>query len=157
MAGTTHRDEILSNEYVISKERILYVDPTEFASCNYKYNGRRVNNVTWNEEDLHMDVDLQVIIPSNDDCGTISYHIQSDQWVKDLNLEKFSNWVSFMQGNLQNLNETQNYLTTDYTNISFTQIKDNKIISKEDLGITSIDINFDAHFYPQVVIKFIDV
>jgi hypothetical protein len=48
-------------------------------------------------------------------------------------------------------------LTTDYTNISYSEIKNNNVSSKEALGITSIDITFDAHFYPKVTINFTDV
>lgn len=138
-----------------SKQKLNYFDPIIDwydidGSSNYTMNNGKIpNNVGWNQEDLNMSVDLQVVIPSNGDCGQIDYHIMSEQLVDE------KGFASLMQGNLNY--GKQNYQTTDYTNISYQEIKQNKVVSKEDLGITSIDINFDAHFYPIVTIKMVDV
>jgi len=48
-----------------------------------------------------------------------------------------------------------NFLTTDYTNIDYSEIKDRTII--EGLQIENIDINFVNYQSPQVTIKFIDI
>ena len=143
-------------ENVHEKDRLLYFEPNEIAGIQYRnaniHNGDIPSNVAWDMDELNMNVDLQVIVPSNDDCGMVNYHIIEKQSVGDIEMRS---WVSFMQGDLRR--NDKNYLTTDYTNISFTEIKENKVVSKEDLGITSIDINFDAHFYPIVTMKLVDV
>lgn len=129
--------------------RLICYDPNDLNSLNYSNDGILPSNVNWNQEDLNISVDLQVIVGSTSDCGQTNYHIISNEVVKKCD------YVSFMQGNL-NYGD-KNYQTTDYTNISYQEVKQNKVVSKEDLGITSIDINFDAHFYPIVTIKMVDV
>ncbi|MBP5725352.1 MAG: hypothetical protein J6X18_17470 [Bacteroidales bacterium] len=51
----------------------------------------------------------------------------------------------------------EGYLTTDWTSISYQEIKNNRAGSKEMLGINSIQITFDAHMYPRVTMNFTDV
>lgn len=136
---------------VTEKDRIIYIEPNEIATYN---NGSNVSNLAWNQEDLMMSVDLQVIIPSNDDCGQINYFITEKNLVNGTDLNS-APWTSLMEGNFEY--NGKRYITTDYTNISYSEYENGKVVSKEDLGIKSIDINFDAHFYPIVTMKMTDV
>lgn len=137
---------------ITEKDRIIYIEPNEIATHN---NGSNVSNLAWNQEDLMMSVDLQVIMPSNDDCGQINYFITEKNLVNGTDLNSTTPWASLMQGNLEY--NHKKYITTDYTNISYSEYENGKVVSKEDLGIKSIDINFDAHFYPIVTMKMTDV
>ena len=136
---------------VTEKDRIIYIEPNEIATYN---NGSNVSNLAWNQEDLMMSVDLQVIIPSNDDCGQKNYFITEKNLVTGSDFNS-THWTSLMEGNLEY--NGKNYITTDYTNISYSEYENGKVVSKEGLGIKSIDINFDAHFYPIVTMKMTDV
>jgi len=143
---------------VMEKGRLIYVEPNELAGNNYKYNNKIPNNVAWNQEDLSINVDLTVVRPDRSDCGGVDYN------------EKIKNCVGRIQGDSNPMmslltgsklrgsdDNTPTYLTTDYTNITYTDITSKGVRTSESLGISSIDINFDAHFYPLITIKFIDV
>lgn len=61
-------------------------------------------------------------------------------------------FVSFMQGKDA---EAYNFLTTDYTNIDFDEIKKRNIV--EGLQIESVNVAFVNYQTPQVTIKFVDI
>lgn len=140
---------------VQAKGRLVYIEPNNIRKeLGMKFgNG---DNISWRPEDLNLSVDLQVIIPDRDSCGQADI---GDNFVVNIssieNAFKGNEWQSFMGGNT--LAEGQNYLTTEYTNISFQEIRNNKAGGKENLGIQSIDIQFDSHFFPIVKMKMIDV
>ena len=129
----------------MEKGRLVYIEPNDIVKDHIKLYNSSHKNFTWNPEDLNLYVDLQVVCPSRNDCGT-------EPEVKN---GTYSNtYISLMEG--EKIGK-RNSLTTDYTNISYSEIKNNNVSSKEALGITSIDITFDAHFYPKVTINFTDV
>jgi hypothetical protein len=129
----------------MEKGRLVYIEPNDIVKDHVKLYNSSHKNFTWNPEDLNLYVDLQVVCPSRNDCGT-------EPEVKN---GRYSNtYISLMEG--EKIGK-RNSLTTDYTNISYSEIKNNNVSSKEALGITSIDITFDAHFYPKVTINFTDV
>lgn len=134
-----------------SSDRLVYTEPNLYAAeaAGIKFgNGKIATNMTWNPEDLNISVDLQVIVPTRSDCGEVAQNIPVS----------FSNglgmYTSFLSGSKVGEN---NYLTTDYTEASYSEIRLNSVSTTESLGISSIDIRFDAHFYPQVTMKFTDV
>ena len=59
---------------------------------------------------------------------------------------------SFFRGRFYN---DYNFLTTDYTNIDYSEVKKRTII--EGLQIENIDIGFTNYHTPQVTIKFVDI
>ena len=120
--------------------RIVYIEPNDIASVK-GINGGRIDNVTWNPDDLNMSVDLQVVVPDVNDCGLVDY---SD---KAFNMSLFEG---------KKLNG-KNYLTTDYVNIGFQEFRKNGVSDRETLGVNSIDINFDEYFFPEVSVKMTDV
>ena len=129
----------------MQKGRLVYIEPNDIVKDHIKLFDSSHKNFTWNPEDLNLYVDLQVVCPSRDDCGeepTISNGTYSNTY------------ISLMEGTKIGRNGS---LTTDFTNISYSEIEKNNVSSKEALGITSIDITFDAHFYPKVTINFTDV
>ena len=135
--------------------RLVYIEPTEFAE--YKLKGENklagdsyLDNISWNPEDLQYKVDLQVVCPDRynvDSC--VKRTVESNTYVTGS-----KDWISFLNGNTLG---DENYLTDAYTEITFQEIGNNRESQKEALGIDSIDISFDSHFFPLVTIKFTDV
>jgi hypothetical protein len=139
------------------KGRLVYIEPNNIAAqkgVNFK-NG---DNISWSPEDLNIAVDLQVIIPERDNCGqygVTDYYVATVSATDD---SVFRKWKSFMSGTKLNVPDADaNYLTDNYTDISYQEIHRNKAGGKESLGIQSIDINFDSHFFPIVTMNLVDV
>lgn len=131
----------------MQKGRLVYIDPNDIINESSTFSQAvktDISTYTWNPEDLNLYVDLQVICADRSDCGE----------EVDLNTNKY---VSLMEGVPLTKNSNRGSLTTSYTDISYTEIHNNNVSNKELLGITSIDITFDAHFYPKVTINFTDV
>lgn len=126
--------------------RLIYIEPNDIVKDTLKLYDTSHKNFTWNPEDLNIYVDLQVVCPNRNDCG-------EEQKISE-NGTYNNEYISLMEGTKIG---NGNFLTTDFTNISYSEIKNNNVSSKEALGITSIDITFDAHFYPKVTINFTDV
>lgn len=135
---------------IIETNRICYVDPNDIRG-SIKNEKNELVPVTPDYTDMCIWCNL-IVEPSsrlknqgdgkNDEGDTfISY----DFTVKGSN-------VSFMQGKDA---EQYNFLTTDYTNIDFEEIRHRNII--EGLQIESINIAFTNYQTPQVTIKFIDI
>lgn len=135
-------------EVIKNRNRLVYIEPNELPNIirNNDFNGNK--NITWQPEDLNMYVDLVVCLPKRictDNVNTF----------KDVEFNKEEGKVSLFRGKSYGMNK--NYLSTSYSDISYTNMIQDESTNIEGLGITSIDINFDAHFYPQVTINFVDV
>lgn len=145
------------DEVVKQKGRLSYIEPNDFPEyvINKEFGtDTKLDNVSWDPEDLQYSVDLQVVMPDryNVDCS-----VKNNPNTTIINGKT---WVSFMEGSTLGIdgdNEKENYLTDAYTEISFQEYRNNGVSQKESLGIDSIEINFDAHFFPLVSIKFTDV
>lgn len=135
-----------------SKNTISYVDPNNIASYNAK-NEKFNDNVYWNPEDLFVSVDIQVVIPDRDNCGRVDYANPKTFFLKP----KQSFFSGTALGKDEKGNDKDHYLTTSFTDISFSEVEGNKAGNSETLCVDSIDIGFDSHFFPQVTIKFVDV
>lgn len=140
------------------QNRIVYLDPNNIPAIKpileggkYK-DGVSPDNLTWNPEDYNICVDIKVIIPSREHKKGLDYEENA------LFNSKFSSFSSIFHGNdLTNKIGEKNFLTDDYTNVSYEEIRINGAGSREMLGVSSINIKFDAHLYPVVTIKFTDV
>lgn len=137
------------------KGKIVYIEPNEI------YNEKGIkfgtgDNINWKPEDLSLSVDLQVIVSDRDNCGKKAI---CDDFIFNVacNDSKDKYWQSFLNGEQLGDKENEKYLTTNYTDVSYQEIINNKAGSKEALGIQSIDISFDSHFFPIVKMKMIDV
>ena len=64
-----------------------------------------------------------------------------------------THWVSFMTGRQDG--PDYNYMTTDYTEIDFNEVKDRNFI--EGLGIESVTITMNNYYVPEITINFVDV
>lgn len=127
------------------KNRLVYIEPNDIAKEKLRNASPNLTNVAWDAEDYNIYVDLQVVCPNRDDCGQETVGLGNN------------NYISLLEGiKLNSYSEVGN-LTTSFTDISYSEIKNNSVSDKEALGITSIDITFDAHFYPKVNINFTDV
>ena len=129
----------------MKKNRLVYIEPNDIAKEKLRNASPNLTNVVWDAEDYNIYVDLQVVCPNRDDCGQETVGLGNN------------NYISLLEGvKLNSYSEVGN-LTTNFTDISYSEIKNNSVSDKEALGITSIDITFDAHFYPKVNINFTDV
>lgn len=136
---------------IIETNRICYVDPNDIRG-SIKNEKNELVPVTPDYTDMCIWCKLIVEHSSRlknqgggasvDDADTM---ISYDFTVKGNN-------VSFMQGKDA---EQYNFLTTDYTNIDFEEVRRRNII--EGLQIESINIAFTNYQTPQVTIKFIDI
>lgn len=144
----------------VSYGRIVYVEPNDIVASTSE--SVSLDNVSWNPEELNMAVDLQVIVPRRSDFGSRNSSSGKKSIVEiwTEGMDDLNRYISFMQGadiKDNNGNLVGHELTTDYINASYTEVTSQGQSCKEALGIDSIDITFDQHFYPQVNIKFIDV
>ena len=159
-----------------TKGRLLYIEPNDLAGLEgvrsvHGYEDREINASDyhvdghyWRPEDLNMSVDLQVVMTDRSDCGQYSFNEIFDVNYKNDNSTSLGRYVSFMMGS--DINGTSNdgtstvvgrELTTSYLTATYQELYRDRRSDRECLGIESIDITFDSHFYPQVNIKFIDV
>ena len=126
------------------KGRVKYIEPTNWTwdGENVVYNSSTtaMNNPL---EDLCIAIDLTVEIPDRKACG-----------MTDANGQKVTLNYSSTKGTLSFLGGTSGVLTTNYTDISMTDVENNTM---ECLGIQSIDIIYNSWLYPEVNIKFVDV
>ena len=142
----------LSKKAVRQKDKILYIEPNDLPAFMRakSANGDNLDNITWDPDDLNISVDLQVIIPSRQynakDFG------EEDNF--SLNGAKYH---SILSGEKIGGKGKEGYLTTDWTNVSYQEIKNNRAGSKETFGINSIQITFDSYMYPRVTMNFTDV
>lgn len=118
--------------------RIVYYEPNEIFGGD---------NIAVSQEDLNKYVNLSVKVPSR-------YY----------NPETFKNYDTVLRGTQFNMKNNVNddfatfYLTDNYVNVSYNEIRANGEFSAGELfGIDSIDISFDVQFFPQVTINFTDV
>ena len=140
--------------------RVIYVEPNDMVASTS--GSISLDNVTWDPEDINMSVDLQVIVPRRSDFGSYTDGSGNKSRVEIWHegMSDVDRYISFMQGSdIKNNNGTLvgHELTTDYINASYSEITSQGQSCKEALGIDSIDITFDQHFYPRVSIRFIDV
>lgn len=137
------------------KNKILYVDPNNIAG--HVNDGINRDNVTWKPEDLNYSVDIQVVVPDRNNCGKRDYaKVEGKEWTLYVK-NKNSFFSGEPLGKDKEGKDNNFFLTNSYTNISYTEIKNDKQGNRELLGVESIDITFDSHFFPQVTIKFTDV
>lgn len=140
------------NSAVDERDRILYIEPNDLPAFSRarSANGEPLDNITWDPDDLNISVDLQVVVPSRE------YRATDFDESGEFNLNE-AKYQSILSGVKLNEKNKEGYLTTDWTSISYQEIKNNRAGSKEMLGINSIQITFDAHMYPRVTMNFTDV
>lgn len=140
----------MSSESSTKKGRLVYVEPNNIVD------NRPNSNTYWDVEDLNYSVDLTVIRGSRDGCG-IKNIVTQNKIDTIVGIKKSSPWTTFMNGENVVGDEEKKVLTTNYTEISYQEFTKNGKSDKESLGITSININFDSHFYPIVTMNMTDV
>lgn len=144
------------NNNIENNNRIVYVDPNDIRGQikNTESDKERLVPLTPDYTDYRIWCNLIVERSSrlknsverenNEGTTMISFDMSS--------ADNGTNYVSFMQGKDV---EAYNFLTTDYTNIDFSEIKKRNII--EGLQIDSVNISFVNYQTPQVTIKFVDI
>ena len=125
---------------------INYVEP----NFSNNYNGVPMQTPL---EDLCINVNLAVEIPSDLRGGKIQTENKKILLTWKSNTKEAS--INLMQGSKNEFFKTP-ILTTDYTNATYEDMLSNTSTS-EMFGITSIDIQYDAYYTPQVTLQFSDV
>jgi hypothetical protein len=155
----------------MANNRVLYVEPnyTNSFSTTDKYQQTNVTELIPNPEDYCIAVDLAVEISGRSVRSRTNTNRSNNDVTED-NKVIIMSWknntgsdtVSFLQGtkiyfdsNKGESGGSVNSLTTSYTDIFYEDIKDNG--TNEMFGISSIDINYNNYFVPQVTIQFVDI
>lgn len=115
--------------------RLYYLEPNNIS-------GKVPNGIPFPYEDYCVAVDLTVETFSRNVCG-----VPGDDNSTKITFSSHNGTISFVGG-------TNGYLTTSYTDISPANLGGG---NKECLVIESINISYNSWFYPEVVIKFVDV
>jgi len=133
--------------------KVIYIDPNQIIKTVNGNNNILQSGIMNAPEDLSISVDLEVTTVSRYSYGSIKDGTNSQtytmSWFSSPNGNQMS---SFFQG--KKIGGT-NVLTDFYTDISYQTSQTGENI--EGVGISSIDIDFDAWYLPQVTIKFVDV
>lgn len=143
--------------------RLIYIEPNALPAEGVEF-GNNKDNITWDPSDLTYSVDLYVVVPEVTDMmryGQYAFEVNS-------NTEALSpKYATFFAGDLKGTDSEGrevNYLTDNYTDIPFTNTSFRTVgsdgvakSSREQLGIDSIDITFNAQFFPVVTMHFTDV
>lgn len=132
---------------VIADNRIVYVDPNNIRGD--------VNGTQLTPDYTNFSIWCNLVVERasrlKNQANGVSYdELYVVSW--DMSKQNDNLNVSFLQGKDA---ERYNFLTTDYTNIDFNEIKNRNII--EGLQIESVNVGFTNYQTPQVTIKFIDI
>ena len=136
-----------NKDIALTTNRIVYVDPNDVRGT--------VNNVPLTPDYTNYSIWCDLVVErtsrlKNQASGTSYDELYVASW--DMSRNDIGTPISFLQGKDA---EAYNFLTTDYTNIDFDEIKKRNII--EGLQIESVNIGFTNYQTPQVTIKFIDI
>lgn len=129
--------------------RLVYIEPTDLAT-----EGNALDNVTWQPEELNMSIDLQVIIPDRNYTGELVNNEMNYQFTTRQKEANPNQYTSFLGGSKIN---GGNFLTTDYLNVSYMELHNDRYGDGECLGVRDISIEYTNYFYPKVTMTFIDI
>lgn len=133
--------------------KVVYIDPNQIIKTVKGVNNKLQYGIMNPPEDLSISVDLEVTTVSRYSYGSIKNDDSSRtftmSWMSSQNGALTS---SFFQGKKIG---GINVLTDFYADISYQTSQTGENI--EGVGISSIDIDFDAWYLPQIAIKFVDV
>ena len=142
--------------------RLIYIEPGQTPQSGITFgNGVKNDNIAYRPEDLCMSVDLQVVVPQITDKMAVQDEVFEVTYSNGI-----PDYISFLQGsklgeriNSKGKNEDINELTDSFTEISSTYSEKGSGArgGREQLGINSIDINFNAQFFPVVKMNLTDV
>lgn len=124
--------------------RLIYVEPTvpqNFRDADFQ--GTIDTSILFPYEDYGLAVDLIIETQNRYSCGSAEF-----------TNEKSKMAFSTKNGTISFLGGTDGVLTTNYTDIDMKNPDKN---TQECIGIESINISYQSWFFPQVVIKFLDV
>lgn len=143
-----------------NKRQLIYIEPNNENSYKDFDNhgiGQEVP-IAPDLSDFCIAVDLEVEVKGRTVVGGTKSNEQTI--IMSWNNNSSGSTVSFMQGTTIKFNKSENSgyvdsLTTSYTDIFYNDIKDKQ--TNEMFGISSIDIDYNNYFVPQVTIQFVDV
>ena len=136
------------NNDLENSNRIVYIDPNDVRG--------NINGAPLTPDYTEFSIWCNLIIEKTTrlkNQDTVDSEDRIYQATFDLTrAENGTEYVSFLQGKDA---ENYNFLTTDYTNIDFEEIRRRNII--EGLQIESVNVGFTNYQTPQVTIKFVDI
>lgn len=104
-------------------------------------------------EDLAINVNLSVEVPVEQREGIVQQ--ENKKFVVTFMSDGERTYTNLMQGSKVMSNQTQTFLTTNYTEATYEDIK--KGGTNEMFGISSIDVQYNDYYTPQVTIQFVDI
>ena len=119
--------------------RLRYFEPTTLTFNNTPTS----DAIVFPYDDYNIAVDLTVFTNDRYSCG----------FANETNEQKVLHFAT-TAGTLSFLGGTDNFLTTNFTDIQNVDPRNN---TQECLGIESINISYDSWLHPTVVVKFVDV
>lgn len=156
----------MSDNKVEKINRIIYVEPNDVYNYQQIDKYGNVENIpmTVPYEDLCVSFNLLVdVFPrfkskvSSGTAGEIMNNGERKFQLSWTSTDRFTpkENMSFLKGDSFGVDNGESYLTTYYTEISFENYGNNKIV--EGLGVESIQVNFESWYTTSVTIKFVDV
>ena len=136
----------MSNKELKNTGRIQYIEPTNLF---WQREGSYSDGINYPYEDYCMAVELTIENSNRYSCGFGKYNGETSKKI----FSTKNGSISFLGGS-KGYEGEDSYLTVNYTDISMISPENN---TSECLGIESISISYNSWFYPQVVIKFVDV
>lgn len=130
-----------------NNNRICYVDPNDVRGS--------INGAPLTPDYTEFSIWCNLIVEPTSRLRNQAGGTNGDRTVISFNMtnsDLSNNQVSFMRGKDA---ENYNFLTTDYTNINYDEIRQRNII--EGLGVEDVNISFTNYQTPQITIKFIDI
>ena len=136
----------MSNKELKNTGRVQYIEPTNLFE---QREGSYSDGINYPYEDYCMAVELTIENSNRYSCGFGKYNGETSKKI----FSTKNGSISFLGGS-KGYEGEDSYLTINYTDISMISPENN---TSECLGIESISISYNSWFYPQVVIKFVDV
>lgn len=104
-------------------------------------------------EDLAINVNLSVEVPVEQREGIVQQ--ENNKYVVTFMSDGERTYTNLMQGSKVVSTQSQTFLTTNYTEATYEDVK--KGGTNEMFGISSIDIQYNDYYTPQVTIQFVDI
>lgn len=145
-----------------TKGRLVYIEPNDIQQEGIHFGDGAMNdNVPFRPEDMSMSVDLQVVVPqitdkmkAQNEYFDVTYSNGTPKYISFLQGSKIGQKQG-SDGKYEDINE----LTDSFTEISstYSELGTGARDTRENLGINSIDINFNSQFFPVVKMSLTDV
>lgn len=140
----------MSTNDLKNNTRVQYIEPTNLFE---ERDGSYSDGINYPYEDYCMAVDLTIEMGNRYSCG-FGKETGEGETLRYSTKDGSISLMGGTRGYESTINQDDSYLTVNYTDISMMNPESN---TAECLGIESISISYSSWFFPQVVIKFVDI